>query len=111
MDWVRGWLLVAIVVIVVVVVIVVIVVRLSLLSSFYVKFLGNRLIFLLFYLNWLVSDKAEPGSAGEQPVRNSLIDWNGQGPVFIWPFFSYHSKSLCLGKLNACQPFQTCFYK
>lgn len=26
-----------------------------------------------------VSDEEETGSAGEQPVRNSLTDWNGQG--------------------------------
>jgi hypothetical protein len=25
-----------------------------------------------------ISGKAEAGSAGEQPARNNLIDWNGQ---------------------------------
>jgi hypothetical protein len=25
------------------------------------------------------SGEVETGAAGEQPVRNSLIDWNGQG--------------------------------
>lgn len=30
-------------------------------------------------INFVMTDEAETGSAGEQPVRNSLSDWNGQG--------------------------------
>lgn len=40
------------------------------------------------------SDEAETGSGGDQPVRNNLIDWNGQkvglAPTFLTP---NHSKS------------------
>jgi len=63
-----------------------------------------------------LSGKAEAGSAGEQPARNNLIDWNGQkgwgrmtSTFFISP---HHSKSRCLKKLNT--PFElqkTCFYQ
>ncbi|MCH6236830.1 hypothetical protein, partial [Cognataquiflexum rubidum] len=73
---------------------------------FYVKFLANRLIFLLFYLNWLVSDKAEPGSAGEQPVRNSLIDWNGQGPVLSGPFLATIPRAYALENSTLANPFK-----
>jgi hypothetical protein len=47
--------------------------------GFYVKIQANRLYFILFSLFLFLSGKAEPGSAGEQPVRNNLIDWNGLG--------------------------------
>ena len=35
----------------------------------------------LIYTNFVKSDKAELGSAGEQPNRNNLTDWNGQGEI------------------------------
>jgi len=47
-----------------------------------------------------LSGKEETGNAGEQPVRNSLTDWNGRGGSTS-PHFPYdHSKKLCLGKPN-----------
>jgi len=33
---------------------------------------------LFFLVNLYSPGKAEPGSAGEQPVRNNLDDWNDQ---------------------------------
>lgn len=35
---------------------------------------------------FITSDEAESGSAEEQPARNNLIDWNGQGRE-IFPIF------------------------
>jgi hypothetical protein len=55
--------------------------------GFYVKIQAKRYIFLVFFLFLYLSGKAEPGSAGEQPVRNNLIDWNGQGLGFPALFF------------------------
>jgi hypothetical protein len=47
-----------------------------------------------------LSGEVETGSAGEQPVRNSLIDWNGHGGSTSPRFPNDHSKKLCLGKPN-----------
>ena len=44
----------------------------------------------LIYTNFVRSDEAELGSAGEQPNRNNLTDWNGQGE-FNSPLFQNHS--------------------
>ena len=49
----------------------------------------NRMISLI-YTNFVKSGKAELGSAGEQPNRNNLTDWNGQGE-FNSPLFKNHS--------------------
>jgi hypothetical protein len=46
------------------------------------------------------SGEVETGSAGEQPVRNSLIDWNGRGGFKQPPISHDYSKKLCLGKPN-----------
>jgi hypothetical protein len=43
----------------------------------------------------------EAGSAGEQPARNSLFDWDGQKRLnesFSLFLFEDHPKSLCLTK-------------
>jgi hypothetical protein len=77
-----------------------------LLSGFYVKFQADWLIFLLFYLNWLVSGKAETGSAGEQPVRNSLIDWNGHGSVLSGPFLATIPRAYALENSTFANPFK-----
>ena len=34
-----------------------------------------------------LSGEVETGSAGEQPVRNNLIDWNGRGGSLTSPQF------------------------
>ena len=34
---------------------------------------------IINYSTFTTSDKADLGSAGEQPNRNNLTDWNGQG--------------------------------
>jgi len=47
-----------------------------------------------------LSGEEETGSAGEQPVRNSLTDWNGRGGITSPHFPNDHSKKLCLGKPN-----------
>jgi hypothetical protein len=51
-----------------------------------------------------ISGKAEAGSAGEQPARNNLIDWNGQQRLWLsaatFIFFFDHSGRLCLEKTH-----------
>jgi putative transposase len=54
-----------------------------------------------YYLhNFGMSGEAETGSAGEQPARNNLTDWNSQGGLYDPPILSCHSMPLCLKKLN-----------
>ena len=45
---------------------------------------------------FITSDERESGSAEEQPARNNLIDWNGQGRE-IFPTFK---NKLTSGKLR-----------
>ncbi|MEI6533687.1 MAG: hypothetical protein WCO06_07690 [Candidatus Roizmanbacteria bacterium] len=42
--------------------------------------------------------EAELGSAGEQPNRNILADWNGQRGIFSPSFFGVISFWLCMPK-------------
>ncbi|MEI8378350.1 MAG: hypothetical protein WCF95_07410 [bacterium] len=45
-------------------------------------------------------DKAEAGSAEEQPARNNRADWNDNGVGLISTSFKkYYSGQLCLKKL------------
>ena len=44
------------------------------------------------------SDEADTGSGGDQPARNNLTDWNGQGRNEISPNPFSHSNRLCLKK-------------
>jgi len=50
--------------------------------------------------NFNLSDEAEPGNAGEQPVRNNPIDWNSKEVEYksASKFIKY-SGHLCLRKL------------
>jgi len=52
------------------------------------------------YIPLHLSGEVETGSAGVQPVRNSLTDWNGHGGYTCPHFHNDHSKKLCLGKPN-----------
>ena len=45
-----------------------------------------------------LSDEADTGSGGDQPARNNLTDWNGQGRNAISPNPFSHSNRLCLKK-------------
>lgn len=81
---------------------------------FYVKKQVREWLFLEFSVrlrvNLASTGKAETGSAGEQPVRNSLFDWNGQkgwGKASTF-FIGDHSRSLMPKKthLNTNIPFQ-----
>ena len=54
----------------------------------------------IFNLSLHLSGKAESGSAGEQPARNNLTDWNGQGAI-IAPIYLDYSKNICLKKLKS----------
>lgn len=51
------------------------------------------LIFKKFGVTFVSIDEAEIDSSGEQPTRNSLSDWNGQGVVIYQPqtFISFRS--------------------
>jgi putative transposase len=54
-----------------------------------------------FYLhNFDMSGQAEAGSAGEQPARNSLTEWNESGEYIPPPFLSHYSIPACLRKLK-----------
>lgn len=60
----------------------------------------ERMVSTLFQnvVSLLPSEEEETGSAGEQPDRNTLTDWNGQGdksPCYIYD----DSKKTCLRKL------------
>jgi hypothetical protein len=52
------------------------------------------------FISLHLSGEVETGSAGEQPVRNNLTDWNGRGGFKQPPISHDYSKKLCLGKPN-----------
>ena len=49
-------------------------------------------------LSLSLSDEADTGSGGDQPARNILTEWNGQGRNTISPKPFSHSNRLCLKK-------------
>ena len=51
-------------------------------------------------INFILSDEAEPGYAGEQPDRNNPIDWNKKEVEYISASkIINYSGHLCLRKL------------
>jgi hypothetical protein len=69
------------------------------------------MLFTHYYPNVVslsLSAEAEAGSGGDQPVRNKLIEWNGEGG-YIPRFHLSHFNRICLKKRirkkkkNMCQ--------